>query len=124
MLDLILIAFAVITASLSIYYSFKTRTYRKQYYQVATFDPKKKPSPKEQEAYRWMRWYNAKTNIAMGILLIAMAVIQFTFPELSGVRIGVGLVFLALGLFNLIFGIKHYRQFFPNEQSIQQGKRG
>lgn len=128
MFDLILITVAVLAASFSVFYSFKTRTLRKKYYQVATFDPKKKPSLKEREAYQWMRWYNAKTNIAMGILLISMAVNQFTFPDLSGVRIGVGLVFLALGLFNFIAGLKHYRQFMPNQHNsqspLQPGKKG
>jgi hypothetical protein len=117
MLDSLLMLIAVISASFSIYYSFKTRTFRKQYYEVASFDPKKKPRPKEREAYQWMKFYNAKTNIAMGILLIAMAFVQFTFPELSGIRIGVGVAFLALGLFNFIMGLRNYRLFSPYQSS-------
>lgn len=113
MLGTLLMLTAVISASFSIYYSFKTRAYRKQYFEVARLNSKKKPRPKEQEAYQWMKFYNAKTNIAMGTLLIVMAIIQFTFPDLSGVRIGVGIAFLALGLFNFIMGLRNYRLYFP-----------
>ncbi|WP_307336022.1 YtpI family protein [Caldalkalibacillus uzonensis] len=112
MIDMLLMFTVVIAASFSVYYSFKTRSFRKQYYEIAAFKKSKvKTKKKEQEAFNMMKYYNAKTNIAMGTLLTAMAVIQFMFPEPTGWRIGVGAAFLALGLFNLIMGIRHYRTY-------------
>ncbi|GGK11315.1 hypothetical protein GCM10010965_00220 [Caldalkalibacillus thermarum] len=70
-------------------------------------------SKKEEHVYHMMKYYNAKTNIAMGTMLSAMAMIQFMFSELTGWVIGVAIAFLALGLFNLIMGIRHYRMYAP-----------
>jgi|GEM_PF-4518355 len=88
---------AAIMAGLSIFYSAKTRQYRRQ------------------GNYNVMRFYNAKVNISMGVLLLALGSIQlFTFgSELTGWRIFVGILFLALGLFNLVMGIKNYKTFLP-----------
>lgn len=92
-MDLILIFIVTFSAGFTIFYSFKTRTYRKQ------------------QELNLMKFYNSKTNVAMGIMLIALAIIQFTFEELTGWRIGVGLTFLVLGLINFIVGIRHYQQY-------------
>ncbi|EGL83080.1 hypothetical protein CathTA2_1420 [Caldalkalibacillus thermarum TA2.A1] len=114
MIHILLMFTVVIVASFSIYYSFKTRSYRKQYYEIAAFKKtKKKPKKKEQQAFHMMKYYNAKTNIAMGTMLTAMAMIQFMFSDLNGWVIGVAVAFLALGLFNLIMGIRHYRTYAP-----------
>lgn len=89
----LLLAFVVvIAASFSLYYSFKSRSYKKQ-----------GQGPE-------MRFYQAKVNVALGTMLISMAVIQlFTFPETTGWRIGVGIAFLLLGGINFIAGIRNYR---------------
>lgn len=114
MLDLILMFTVVISASLSVYYSFKTRSIRKEYLNVSMRGKtKKKPGKKEQQLYVSMRFYNAKTNTAMGIMLIAMAITQSLFPELTVWRLMVGAIFLALGIFNLVMGIRHYRTYAP-----------
>lgn len=94
-MNFILIIIVMLAAGFSIFYSMKTRTYRKQ------------------QNYPWMKLYNAKTNIAMGVMLIALAIIQFTFQQLDGWRIGVGSVFLFLGLINFFVGLKHYREYRP-----------
>lgn len=68
-------------------------------------------SYRKQQNFNWMKLYNAKTNISMGIMLIALAIIQFTFTQLTGVRIGIGILFLLLGLINFFTGLKNYRQY-------------
>lgn len=92
-MDLILSFIVMLAAGFTIYYSYKTRSYRKQ------------------GQFNWMKFYNAKTNIAMGTLLIALAIIQFSFDHLSGWRLTVGIAFLALGLVNLVVGIRHYQHY-------------
>ncbi|WP_202081316.1 YtpI family protein [Caldalkalibacillus salinus] len=92
----ILLLVVVFAASFAIFYSVRTRQYRNK------------------ENMDIMRFYNAKTNIAMGIMLVSMALIQlFTFPETTGWRIGVGIVFLLLGAFNFMMGLRNYNTFAP-----------
>ncbi|MET3290979.1 UNVERIFIED_CONTAM: sugar phosphate permease [Brevibacillus sp. OAP136] len=52
-----------------------------------------------------------KMNMAIGVLFTLMALNQFTFEDLTGVRIGVALVLLLVGLVNLIFGTRNYIQY-------------
>ncbi|GAA0363603.1 YtpI family protein [Bacillus horti] len=94
-MDIVLFFVVILAAGFSIFYSFRGRSYKKK----GEFD--------------MMRFYTAKTNIAMGTMLIAMALVQLVgfYPEITGWRIGVGVVFLALGLFNFIMGIKYHRIF-------------
>jgi predicted membrane channel-forming protein YqfA (hemolysin III family) len=96
-MDLILTIIVVFSALSSVFYSIKTRSYRKR------------------GEYEWMRFYNAKGNIAMGSMLISMGVIQlFTFSnEVSGTRMFIGLIFFLLGAFNFFMGIRNYREYLP-----------
>lgn len=97
-MSFVLMLIVVFSASFSVFYSFKTRSYRKE----GNFDV--------------MKYYNAKANISMGLMLTAMGFIQlFTFggTDITGWRIFIGVVFLALGLFNLYMGIRNYRVFAP-----------
>lgn len=96
-MSLILMFVVVISASFSVFYSFKTRSYRKE----GNFDV--------------MKFYNAKANVSMGLMLSSMGFIQlFTFgADLTGWRMFIGIVFLALGVFNLYMGVRNYRVFAP-----------
>lgn len=89
----VLTVIALITFGFSVYYSITSRRYLRQ------------------SNVEYMRLYKSKGNITIGITLICLGFIQlFTFgPETTGWRIAVGLVFSALGLVNLIYGIKFYR---------------
>lgn len=95
-MDLLLMFIVVVSASFSVYYSFKSRAYRRE------------------GRFEMTKFYQAKTNIAMGMLLVGMGIIQtFTFPHPSLIRVTIGLIFLALGLFNFYMGTKHYRYYLP-----------
>lgn len=94
-MDFVLFFLVIFSAGFSIFYSFRSRSFKKQ------------------GKYDFMRYYTAKTNIAMGAMLISMGLIQLIsfYPEITGWRIGVGIVFLALGLFNFIMGLRYQRIF-------------
>lgn len=94
-MDFLLFFVVIFAAGFSVFYSFKARSFRKK------------------GSHDYMRYYTAKTNISMGTMLIAMGLIQLIsfYPDITGWRIGVGLVFLALGLFNFIMGVKYQRIF-------------
>jgi hypothetical protein len=96
-MDLILMLIVVFSASFSVFYSFKTRSYRKN----GNFD--------------MMKFYNAKANMSMGLMLVAMGSIQlFSFgADMTGWRMSIGIIFLALGLFNLYMGVRNYRTYLP-----------
>ncbi len=49
----------------------------------------------------------AKMNISMGIMLIAIALIQIFLLEESWVRAIIGAIFLLIGLFNLFAGLRN-----------------
>ncbi|MFD2671447.1 YtpI family protein [Marinicrinis sediminis] len=51
----------------------------------------------------------ARMNISMGIMLVAISILQIAFFESSTIRYIVGAVFLLLGAFNLYGGIRNYR---------------
>jgi hypothetical protein len=55
--------------------------------------------------------FTAKNNIAMGIMLVLLSVIQLFFFEKAGegstIRVLVGATFLLLGLFNIFAGIRN-----------------
>lgn len=53
----------------------------------------------------------AKMNISMGLMLVCIAAIQLFFYFDSWVRIVVGIVFLLLGLVNLVSGLRRYSRF-------------
>lgn len=96
-MDLILMLIVVFSASFSVFYSFKTRSYRKN----ANFE--------------MMKFYNAKANMSMGLMLVAMGSIQlFLFgADMTGWRMFIGIIFIALGLFNLYMGVRNYRTYLP-----------
>lgn len=52
--------------------------------------------------------YNARLNISMGIMLIAIAISQLFFFNDSNIRRVFGTVCLLLGLFNLFAGIRNH----------------
>lgn len=95
-MDIALMIVIIIAAAFSVFYSIKTRQYRKE----GNFDI--------------MKYYNSKANIGMGIMLIAMATVQFiAFGAESTARVVVGSAFLLLGAFNLYAGIRNYRIYTP-----------
>lgn len=97
LLNIFLIFIIVVAGSFTIYYSFKVRTLRKD------------------QKVNEMKFYNAKSNLNMGIMLISMAIIQlFIHPDSTTWRITVGLAFLALGGFNVYAGARNYR-FYADE---------
>ena len=55
--------------------------------------------------------YAAKMNISMGVMLLAISLVQFLLFTGSTLRVIVGAVFLLLGLFNLFAGIRNYGLF-------------
>jgi ABC-type spermidine/putrescine transport system permease subunit II len=75
---------------LSVYYSFKSR--RSQ-------DPKLRGI------------YSARMNMAMGAMLIVIAVSQLFFFTDSNMRRVFGTICLLLGLFNLFAGLRNYSAF-------------
>jgi hypothetical protein len=96
-MDVFLMFIVVLAAAFSIFYSFRTRSYRKK------------------REFELMKFYNAKANISMGTLLIAMGLIQLSSfgEDLTGWRIFIGLLFLSIGLFNFYMGVRNYRTFLP-----------
>jgi len=51
---------------------------------------------------------SARMNIAMGVMLILLALIQMLLFAGSTLRVIVGAVFLLLGLFNLFAGLRNH----------------
>jgi formate hydrogenlyase subunit 3/multisubunit Na+/H+ antiporter MnhD subunit len=106
-MDVFFLFVVVIFAAFAVFNTFKTRTYRAQ------------------GKFNEMKFYNAKTNISMGIMLIAMAVIQlFLHAETTVWRIGVGVVFMGLGLFNLVIGIRNYNTYLNKLEDPDEQKPG
>lgn len=102
-MDFLFILIVLFSASFSVFYAFRTRAYKKQ------------------GKLEIMFFYNAKSNISMGIMLISMALIQLVFFETpTGWRIGVGVIFLALGAFNLFIGVKNYKILLPQIKKLQE----
>lgn len=84
----ILLAIVVICAILSVVFSLK--------YRRASDD-----------AIRGL--HQARMNISMGIMLIAIALIQIFLFEANWLRTIIGAIFLLLGLFNLFAGLRNQR---------------
>ncbi|GAA4711991.1 YtpI family protein [Brevibacillus fulvus] len=58
-----------------------------------------------------------KMNVSLGVLVLLFGINQFTFADLSSLRIAVGIVLLFVGAVNLIFGLRNffrYRQQWQN----------
>jgi|GEM_PF-298509 len=55
--------------------------------------------------------FQARMNISMGIMLIAIAIIQIFLFEANWLRSIIGAIFLLMGLFNLFAGIRNRRIF-------------
>lgn len=55
--------------------------------------------------------YAARLNICMGLMLMSIALFQFSFFSGSSIRVVVGALFLLLGLFNLFAGIRNHSFF-------------
>jgi ABC-type sugar transport system permease subunit len=83
----ILFSFIVLTVAVSVGFSIRTR--------------------REKDAVK-RGVYNARLNISMGIMLIAIAVSQLFFFNDSNIRRIFGTVCLLLGLFNLFAGIRNH----------------
>lgn len=66
----------------------------------------------------------ARMNISMGLMLMAIAAIQILLFESSTVRIIVGTVFLLLGLFNLFAGLKNHAFFSRMAENRKNEKDG
>lgn len=88
MLSMVIVTTVVAGLAFSFYYSFKSRRMK---------DPVH------------VRFYQSKMNISIGVALVGLALNQFLFYDFSGIRLAIGIVFLLLGLFNFIMGIKNYR---------------
>lgn len=55
--------------------------------------------------------YQAKTNISMGILFIAIGTFQLLLPGNHWIRVLLIGLILVLGLINLFYGIRNWRKF-------------
>lgn len=55
--------------------------------------------------------YGARMNISMGLMLLFMAFIQMVMFTGSTVRVLVGTLLLAVGLFNLFAGLRNHSYF-------------
>jgi heme/copper-type cytochrome/quinol oxidase subunit 2 len=55
--------------------------------------------------------HQARMNISMGIMLIAIALIQILMFNANWLRAIIGAVFLLMGLFNLFAGLRNRRMF-------------
>jgi hypothetical protein len=52
--------------------------------------------------------FAAKMNIAMGFMLVAMALLQIFLFEANTMRTLLGIVFLLMGLFNFFSGVRNH----------------
>src|SRR5690606_5821776 len=64
----------------------------------------------------------ARMNISMGIMLIAIALIQIFLFEANWLRSIIGAIFLLMGLFNLFAGIRNRKFFMRSRDSESRGK--
>jgi hypothetical protein len=53
----------------------------------------------------------ARMNMSMGVVLVALSVIQLVLFDLSLVRLLFGVVLLLLGLFNMFAGFRNHARF-------------
>lgn len=49
-----------------------------------------------------------KMNISLGVLVLLFGINQFSFEPLTTVRVVIGLLFLGVGLINLVMGTRNY----------------
>lgn len=56
-------------------------------------------------------FYQAKMNISMGVMFLAIAGMHFATPGGAWLRTLLNTLILIIGLVNLYYGIKHYRHF-------------
>lgn len=52
-----------------------------------------------------------KMNMAIGVLFLLLGGNQFTFEDLTGIRIGVALVLMFMGGINFILGTRNFLQY-------------
>ncbi len=52
-----------------------------------------------------------KMNVSLGFVLTLLGINQFTFEDLTTVRIVVALILLFVGLTNVLFGTRNYLRF-------------
>lgn len=57
------------------------------------------------------RIYQARMNIHMGLMFLAIGSLQFMLPSESGLRLFFICLILAIGLINLYYGVKHHRYY-------------
>jgi glucose uptake protein GlcU len=58
----------------------------------------------------------AKMNISMGIMLVAMAMLQIFLFEANTMRTILGIIFLLLGLFNFFSGVRNHMHYNSRKQ--------
>lgn len=58
------------------------------------------------------QWRNTKASIALGAFLLFFGINQVIQPR-STVEIVISIIFIILGLINVIFGIKAYKHYTP-----------
>ncbi|MBN2908979.1 hypothetical protein JQC72_05505 [Polycladomyces sp. WAk] len=56
-------------------------------------------------------FHQAKMNISMGVMFLAIAGMHFATPGGAWLRTLLNTLILLIGLINLYYGIKHYRHF-------------
>jgi hypothetical protein len=56
-------------------------------------------------------FHQAKMNISMGVMFLAIAGMHFATPGGAWLRTLLNTLILVIGLINLYYGIKHYRHF-------------
>lgn len=61
-----------------------------------------------------------KMNMALGVLVLLFGINQFTYDDLSTVRIVVGVVLLFVGAVNLIFGARNFFRFKREWQMVEK----
>jgi formate-dependent nitrite reductase membrane component NrfD len=85
--SLLLTAVIIISLIFSVFYSYRYRTQS---------NPIKKGV------------FAAKMNIAMGFMLVSMAILQIFLFDANTMRTLLGIVFLLLGLFNFFSGVRNH----------------
>jgi hypothetical protein len=60
--------------------------------------------------------YAAKMNIAMGFMLVFMAILQIFLFEANTIRTVLGTIFLLLGLFNFFSGVRNHIHYSSRKQ--------
>lgn len=85
--SLILVLFAIFTGTMAFVYSMRWRR-------------------ADKEAH--IQLNRAKMNVSQGLMITALSIDLLIYNFSEPLRIGIGILFLTLGVINLFFGIKKY----------------